>query len=115
MCWRPLLFVVQFNDRFGNFVEIEAMVVDHEQVGDVTCDKLYYAIDGNEYYVTSDIASESEIGDDITIYCDKDNVISFVYDLDSRRITLPIITSCFGVVCIGLFITFMWILYLELS
>lgn len=102
-------FVVQFNERFGDFIEIEATVVDHEQIGEVTCDKLHYVIDGNEYYVTSDIVSENEIGDDITIYCDKDNVISFIYNLDGRRIALPIITACFGVVCIGLFITYILI------
>ena len=102
-------WLINYNKHYGFFVETKAEVVEQVNLEGTIHDVLFYEIEGNEYKVTSDIKSNNDLGDIITIYYDEDNPLGIIYSLDNKRIILPIITACFGVCCIALLVTYILI------
>ncbi len=92
-----IYFVVDYNKEYGFFESATATVIDHQEIEGKTYDLLSYNVDGNEFRITTEYESKNDIGDTITIYYDQDYPLGVIYELDSRRIWLPVITSIFGV------------------
>jgi hypothetical protein len=104
-----IYWMIDYNNRYGFYEEVRAEVVEQKRLDGVTYDVLYYTIDGNDYKITSDIKSQNNIGDIITIYCDENNPLGIIYSLDNRKTTLIILDICFGVFSVGLLITYIFI------
>jgi len=104
-----IYWLIDYNKHFGFFVKTDAKVIEHADIEGVQYDVLSYKINGIEYKVTSDIKSTNDVGDEITIYYDKDNPLGIIYSLDGRRIALPIIACCFGIVSIALVVVYVLI------
>ena len=107
-----IYWLIDYKDKYGFFEKTEAVVVDQVTSEGITYDVLNYKVDGVEYNVTSNIKSENQVGDQIKVYYDEKIPLSIIYSLDSRRIILPIIACCFGVVSISLMVVYI-IIYLS--
>ena len=101
-----LYFCINYYKSYNFFNKTQAEVVDHEVIDGIEYDVLEYVVDGNEFRITSDYESKNHIEDIVTIYYAQDNPVGVIYELDSRRISLPIITLLFGLATIGLFVLY---------
>ena len=96
-------WVIEYDNKLNEFVATDAEIVSHKEIEGINYDVMQFFVDGNEYNITSEYPSESEIGEIVKIYYHKDNVFGIVSRLDNRRTVLPILAISFGCVCVGLF------------
>lgn len=99
-------WINEYNKNFENFVATKAVVVAHKEIKGKVYDVLQYNIDSNEHNVTSEYTSRNDIGDEVTIYYHKDNVLATVCEIDNRTIILPLISTIFGVTSGALLIVY---------
>ena len=104
-----IYFMIDYNKHYGFFIKTNAEVIEHKEIDNKIYDVLSFEIDNNVYKVTTDYVSKNDVGDVVTIYYDETNPLGIVYSLDNRRIVLPILTTSFGVLSIGLFVVYLLI------
>ncbi|MGN0960711.1 MAG: hypothetical protein ACI4PF_00760 [Christensenellales bacterium] len=101
-----IFWSIDYNNKYGFFTKTKAEVVSQVNENGITKDVLSYKVGEVEYRITADYSSNNSIGDTITIFYDKNNPIGIIYSLDNKRIILPVLSSLFGVVCLGLVIIY---------
>lgn len=101
-----IYWIVDYNARFDNCNKTSAQITSHKKIDGITYDVFKYNVEGHEYIITGDIPSVYDVGEVVDIYYDKDSPICLVYDIDNRQVILPVITSCFGVGCVGLCVVY---------
>ena len=104
-----IYWVIDYRAKFENCGKTIATVTSHKEKEGISYDVFEYKVDGHEYIITSDIPSMYDVGEEVSIYYEKESPICLVYDIDNRQIILPIITSAFGCVCVGLGVVYILI------
>lgn len=102
-----IIWTVDYNKYCKDFIRTEAEVVEYKNVDGKQKEVIQYEVDGNVLNLTTEYDAKNAIGEIITIYYDKNNPLyGVVFELDSRRIVLPILATAFGCVCAGLIVVY---------
>lgn len=102
-----IIWEINYYRDYGYFKKTSAEVVDHEKDGELLYDIIVYEVNNVYYKKTTSYISKNEINDIITIYYDENNPIGVIYNLDYRRIVLPLL--CGGLVIILTTLSIMYI------
>lgn len=101
-----IYWCADYKEKYGFFVETQAVVDSHVEIAGDMYDVLKYDVNNVTFKKTTTYFSKNDVGDEITIYYDKNNPSGVIYSLDINRIILPVISLVFGVVVTALIVIY---------
>lgn len=97
-----IIWEIDYHKKYGHFKRVRCEVVEHVEEDGETYDVFTFQTDKQVWVKkTTPFKSKYDIGDKFYAYYDTETEIEMIYNIDDRKIILPIITGMFGLATCG--------------